>query len=339
MFESATLRLTGWYLLILMTLSVLFSIVIYQVTSNELQTRLERFETSLHEDYDMNPPVGIGQLLRLNEEEQANANISIGLLYVNLFILIAGGAGSYFLARRNLLPIEKAHEAQSRFTSDASHELRTPLAVMKMEMEVALRDKNASVGDLKEVLSSNLEEVDKLTKLSEMLLNLSRLEHNKLDVEAIDLYKNTKMVLRDFKQPTSRIDIVKGKRLVVRGNDTAITELIKVLVENALLYSPKDSKVSIRLFKRGRHHAVFEITNPGPGILPKKLPHIFERFFRADSSRTNGSKKGYGLGLALAKRIVELHDGELIASSTPGETTTFSFILPTKNDLQAKLQD
>jgi two-component system heavy metal sensor histidine kinase CusS len=210
---------------------------------------------------------------------------------------------------------------------------------MKMEMEVALRDKNASIEDLKEVLSSNLEEVDKLTKMSEMLLNLSRLEHNKLDVESIDLYKATRAVLDDFKQPVSRIDIVKGKRMAICGNETAITELIKVLVENSLLYSPKDSKVSIKLFRQGRHHGVFEITNHGPGILPEKLPNIFDRFFRADSSRTNGAKKGYGLGLALAKRIVELHDGELIASSTPGETTTFSFILPTKKDSQAKLKD
>lgn len=87
-----------------------------------------------------------------------------------------------------------------------------------------------------------------------------------------------------------------------------------ILVDNALKYSPSDSLVTIKLSKRN-NKACFEITNTGEGISPDDLPHIFDRFYRADGSRTGGKKSGYGLGLALAKKIVEIHNGDLYASS------------------------
>ena len=147
-FRSTTLRLTGWYLLILMSLSIIFSVVIYQVSSDEIQTRLERFQSNLLESQEFSPlPISIATI-RAIQVNEAKANISIELLYVNLMVLLVGGFGSYFLARRSLLPIEKAHQAESRFTSDASHELRTPLAIMKTELEVVLRDNDATTDSL-----------------------------------------------------------------------------------------------------------------------------------------------------------------------------------------------
>lgn len=305
----------------------MFSVVIYQVASSELQTRLEIFQTSLQESKELiYPTTLVAAALRASQVDEARVNISIGLLYVNLVVLIVGGFGSYFLARHSLIPIEKAHEAQSRFTSDASHELRTPLAVMRTELEVALRDNNATPNDLKEVLASNLEEVNKLSKLAEMLLNLSNFDHNKLKIDPINISKASQSIVKGFKQPINRIKLTSEKHIVVHGNEMAISELIKVLIDNALQYSPKSSQVNIVLSKKD-NWAKFEISNTGPGIQPDKLPHIFDRFYRADSSRTNGSQKGYGLGLALAKSIVELHGGELMASSTPDIETTFTFLL------------
>ncbi len=340
MFKSATIRLTGWYLLVLMTLSIIFSFVIYQITANEVQTRLERFQTSLQQshDFDFAPPPVKAALLRNSEVSDATETIAKELVLLNLFILVIGGYVSYLLARRNLMPIEKAHEAQSRFTSDASHELRTPLAVMKTELEVALMDKNATAKDLKEVLVSNLEEVDKLSKLAQMLLNMSQFDNNKLKLEPVNLYKITQSIIHDFRLPESRIIIDAIHKPIVHGNETAIAELIKILVDNALQYSPNDSLIVINLTKDD-NNATFEITNTGPGIPSDKLPHIFDRFYRADSSRTSGTQKGYGLGLALAKQIVELHKGELIATSTPDHETIFTFILALNNKSQAKTQN
>jgi signal transduction histidine kinase len=322
-----------------MILSIIFSIAIYRVMSDEIQTHLERFQTNLQQSQDFAPPpIMTTANLRNNEVREATANLSIELVYVNLLVLVIGGFGSYFLARRNLLPIEKAHEAQSRFTSDASHELRTPLAAMKTEIEVILRDNTATVDSLKEVLSSNLEEVDRLSGLSEMLLNLSQLDHAKLKLGPVSLNRVARGILKDFNKSANRIKLSSKNHPIANGNEMAITDLIKVLVDNALQYSPKDSKVFINI-SRFEHFAKFEITNSGPGIQPNKLPHIFDRFYRVDKSRTNGKNKGYGLGLALAKNIVELHKGKLFASSTPDVETTFTFILPLYSIIQAKTKN
>lgn len=325
MFESATLKLTGWYLLILMTISLLFSGAIYQLTTAELGTRLENFQNKLQIESVFIPrPI---DTLRIAEATEAQSHMFVGLLYANLLILIGGGIVSYFLARRTLRPIEIAHEAQSRFTSDASHELRTPLASMKTELEVILRDSTSTKKDFEAILRSNLEEVEKLTKLSEMLLNLSRLDHDKLERSAVDLRDVTRDVLARCGKPESRISVSASKQSVVEGNDAAITELIMILVDNALKYSPEDSHVDI-VISRNNRYATFVINNTGPGIEAAKLPYIFDRFYRADTSRTNQSQQGFGLGLSLAKKIVELHGGELRVMSTPGAITTFTFMLP-----------
>lgn len=326
MFRSTTLRLTGWYLLILVTLSIIFSSVIYNVAYDEVEARLGRFQSGIQLSSELSPTIISANTLRDSELSQAKTNLSIVLLYVNIIVLIVGGFVSYFLARRNLLPIEKAHEAQSRFTSDASHELRTPLAAMKTEIEVALRNKSTNISSLKETLSSNLEEVDKLTKLAEMLLNLSRLNNAKLQLGPVNLTRLTKKIIKDFNLPISRIALSSKRQLIVHGNEMALADLVKILIDNALQYSPEKSLISIKISQQDIH-AIFEITNTGQGIQSDKLPYIFDRFYRADASRTDGKNKGFGLGLALAKSIAELHNGEIIASSIPDHETTFTVIL------------
>lgn len=323
MFQSATLKLTGWYLLILMATSVVFSGAIYEMTTSELGTRLERFERNLQI-----APNLIGkplELLRTSETDKASINIITSLVVANIFILVIGGGASYLLARRTLKPIKESHEAQSRFTSDASHELRTPLAAMKTEIEVALRDKRATPSELKDVMKSTLEEVDKLSKLSQMLLDLSRLDHGKLKPVAVNLQKITKEVIARYTVPSSRITVKSAKKPIALGNEAALTELISVLVDNALKYSPKDSLIVISIATVDKHVS-FEIINTGEGISEDKLPYIFDRFYRADTSRTD--RVGYGLGLSLAKKIVELSHGELSVTSTPGTSTIFTVLLP-----------
>lgn len=313
----------GWYLLLLMATSVVFSGAIYEMTTSELGTRLERFQHNLQI---VTNPVGQPyELLRENETDKASANIIMSLLVANMFILVVGGVASYLLARHTLKPIKESHEAQSRFTSDASHELRTPLAAMKTEIEVALRDKKATTVELKDVMKSALEEVDKLSRLSQMLLDLSRLDHNKLSIERVDLPKITKDVIDRYAVPKTRVRIRASKKTYVVGNEAAITELVSILVDNALKYSLKKSLITISISTVDKK-VIFEITNAGDGIAPDKLPHIFDRFYRADTSRTN--RNGYGLGLFIAKRIIELSHGEISVTSTAKGLTTFSVSLP-----------
>lgn len=310
-----------------MSISIVFSFAIYNVTSNELDNRLIHFQSNLQSYGRPFIPAPDVNQFRIGEAHEASDNILIGLVYANLLILIVGGSLSYLLARKTLKPIQLTHEMQSRFTSDASHELRTPLASMKTEIEVALKDKDLSSNDARELLKSNLEEVNKLSKLSEMLLNLSMLDNEKLEKKAVDLNETTNEVIGRFKQYKDRIKVQIKKRSTVLGNETAIGELISVLVDNAFKYSTRGSLVTVNL-SSDNDFACIEVTNSGEGISEDELPLIFDRFYRADKSRTSGANKGYGLGLSIAKKIVELHGGELDVTSTPGELTTFTVLLP-----------
>ncbi|HEY8992580.1 MAG TPA: ATP-binding protein [Candidatus Microsaccharimonas sp.] len=341
MFHSATVKLTAWYLVILMVISLVFSFAIYQLNFHEVNIRLENLQRSLIDPTvrprDVTMTLGFQDQIRLDQSRQAAGQMILALVYINALVLVVGGFGSYFLARRTLEPIEKAHEAQSRFTSDASHELRTPLAAMKAELEVYLRDDHLALDEAKELLNSNLEEVDKLIKLSEMLLKMAHLDYDKLEKKQIDLVELLPSVMKPFNKSKKRFDITTRKQAQISGNEAAVIELMSILIENAIKYSPKESRISIRIFER-RTMTGFEIINTGTPISEDKLPHIFDRFYRGDNSRTESGKNGLGLGLAIAKKITEIHHGYIQASSTEKETS-FTFYLPNIRNLTAKIQD
>lgn len=333
MFQSATFKLTAWYLAIIVAISLLFSIVIYAIASSELDARIGYFGTP-RTGFVINQPRF--NSLRDAQLHEAEGNLIASLVITNACIWIAGGIGSYYLAKRTLRPIEEAHEAQSRFTSDASHELRTPLASMRTELEVALRDPKLSKPEMRELLASNLEEVNKLSKLSTTLLQLSRMDHDNIVKETIPLDEITRSVAKRFDKSEREIQIT-GTPYQVTANRSSLEELLTILLDNALKYSPKHTPVVIKFIGQ-KHLAGFAVSNQGEGISADALPHIFDRFYRIDTSRTGGEKKGYGLGLALAKKIVELHDGELSVSSAPGKVTTFRVLLPNISKSKAKNQ-
>jgi len=334
MFHSATLKLTAWYMAILIVISLLFSTIIYSTASNEVGNRLSYLQRNDQVVYFRNPTML--DTLRDTQVHEAQANLLGSLMVTNAFIWLAGGIGSYYLARRSLGPIEKAHEAQSRFTSDASHELRTPLASMKTELEVALRDTMLTKEEMRELLASNLEEVDKLTKLSHTLLQLSQLDYDSIEFKKIDLQPIVQSIIERYDKTGKRIRLISHTSLhSIQANQSNLEELLTILLDNALKYSPRDSLIDVTLIGQ-KHMAGFAITNQGEGIAPEALPHIFNRFYRADTSRTSHDNKGYGLGLSLAKKIVELHNGELTVSSALKSATTFRVLLPNFKQDQAK---
>lgn len=336
MFQSATLKLTAWYLAILMVISITFSVVIYQLNYREVSFRLENLQHSILDEF--TSPAGPFNAFTdtsymtstddpvQNESRKASNQMILSLVYINIVVFAAGGLGAFFLARRTLRPIAEAHEAQSRFTSDASHELRTPLSAMKTELEVNLRDPHLEISEAKELLESNLEEVNKLIQLSEMLLHLSRLDHDKLEVTTIDLPVLLDVVLKHYPNDRQRFEVNSRKKATTLASEPAINELMGILLDNAIKYSPEGSPIYIRIFEQ-RGQIGFEVKNGGTQIPEEKLPKLFERFYRADNSRTNSSKNGYGLGLSIAKKIIDVHHGVLTVSSTK-EATTFTFYLP-----------
>ncbi len=337
MFQSATFKLTAWYLLIIMVISLLFSGLVYRISANELSNRFDNFGQQMLSSFQPTTTSSSWQDYKLRQSQEAARSILVNLFYINGLILLAGGIASYLMAKRTLQPLEEAHETESRFVSDASHELRTPLAAMKMELEVALRDPKLSSVEMRELLESNLEEVDKLTKLSHTLLALSKMDYASITYGKVDLKQVTQSVTRRYDRISDRVVIKSPKfPIIAHAHESSIEELITILVDNALKYSPDDSIVTIKLGRRV-NRVSFDITNTGKGIKEKDLPHIFDRFYRADYARTNASSKSFGLGLSLAKQIVKLHNGDLSVSSGENKPTTFSVLLPIfRNNKQEK---
>lgn len=316
MFKSATLQLTAWYLAVLMVISLSFSGIIYQINFHEIDTRLQNLQESVVE---ILPGVFVKSkatsdlnATRNAQASEASKQLLTTLGWINLGVLIFGGLASYIFARKTLEPIERAHLAQSRFTSDASHELKTPLATMKIELESSIADKSLSLPEAREVLESNLEEVEKLIKISEMLLELSKLEDAKIKKTSLNLSKLTSEFLRTNPDKFNRVNLKAPQKAQISGNETAMKEVLEVLLENALTYSPEGAPIDIKISNSGIM-VKFEISNKSEAVPQEQLDKLFDRFYRVDKSRVNTGVKNYGLGLSIAKKIIENHDGNIVA--------------------------
>ena len=320
-FKTAYLKLTLFYVLIIMVISVSFSMAIYQISSREIGRGLGP-ESRLLRDL---IPNNIEDL-RSQQINESNNHLKVNLFYYNLIILVLSSIGSYFLAKRTLKPIEEAMDTQNRFTADASHELRTPLAAMRAEIEVSLRDKKFNFNDSKRLLKSNLEEVEKLEKLSNALLKLSHLQEDiKRDFANVSLKETMLGAFEKVEKLADKKNIefkVKLAEVSIKADRQSLIELFTILLDNAIKYSPKDSKINVFIAK-DHHHAIVTIKDEGIGIKAIDIPHIFDRFFRADSSRSKEKVDGYGLGLSIAKQIVELHGGKISVESTPAKGSEF----------------
>jgi len=329
-FYSAALKLTGWYLIIIMALSLGASIALYRVSSAELQHNVSR-QIGYYNGFLAPSDVFNYTRLREGQLEQDRDHLKANLLFFNLVVLLAGGAASYALARRTLRPIEESHEAQARFAGDASHELRTPLTAMQSEIEVALRDPALTKKEAVDLLGSNLEEVIKLRTLAEGLLRLSRSSDKPADFEQAVSVKDVvdEAMERVSKMAAAKkITIESGAQdLSVRGNHQHLVDLLAILLDNAIKYSPAHSAVNISTAASEKRVRI-TIKDHGQGIDAKDLPLIFDRFYRADSSRSKTNAGGYGLGLALAKKIADLHDGAIEVKSASGKGSTFTIVLP-----------
>lgn len=326
MIRSAVIKLTIAYLAVIMALSLGFSLALYRISDAELNHGLRRpagnavfRETSLY-DFDDFREARLGEL---------RDNLKANLVILNIVTFGFGLGVSYLLARRTLTPIEEAFEAQKRFTADASHELRTPLTAMQTEIEVTLRDKNLTKQDAVAMLESNLEEVQKLRQLADGLLRLAQNKQETLTDTTADVKDSVAAAIQHVQKQAKvkKITIIdKTKELMVRGDETALMEVVAILLDNAIKYSDEKTTITVRS-RRDARHIVIDVTDQGHGIANEDLVHIFDRFYRTDSSRTKDQNGGYGLGLSIAKKIIELHGGSITVTSTVGKGTTFSIHL------------
>ncbi len=337
MFHQTRIQLTAWYLTIIMIISIMFSLGIYRILGNELnrmehQRRLRY--TQVESDWRL--PQGLRNYLldRLDPQviDESKKRLAFQLSLINGGIFLAASLAGYFLAGRTLKPISDMVKDQKRFVADASHELKTPLTSLRSEIEVGLRDEKLSLKEAKSILKSNLEEVIRLQTLSAGLLLLSKngSANNQTyfsDISLKDLLEEALDKLQPLIKKKNLLLKKNVEEVNIRGIPDRITELFVILIDNAIKYSNEEGSVFINI-KKANNTAAISIKDQGIGIDKKDLSHIFERFYRADSSRTKDSSSGFGLGLSIAKRIVKNHNGVISVKSRVGEGSEFIIKLP-----------
>lgn len=312
-------RLALSYLAVIMTLSLAFSVIIYAITSAQLNRPLPPGEHA------QQPPELIERQFSRRLEQrnsETRGSVIISLAALNGVMLLVGYWLSLLLARRTLAPIERAMRAQVQFVSDASHELRTPLTALMTTNEVALRKKTLDEKKVRAVFQRNIDEVEKLRKLTDNLLQLTQVDNQQIEKQAVDMAELIRdtvdcyQPVADKKQVALDMQVVSVTHVVAVA---AVMQILGTLIDNAIKYSPPGSTVVIRLDGQ-----TLSVVDQGIGIAKQDQAKIFDRFYRSDEARTRGHNSGYGLGLAIAKAVADKNGYQLSVKSEPDQGSTFS---------------
>lgn len=239
------------------------------------------------------------------------------------YTLIFGGVAiailfflAVYLAKRIVDPLEESYQKQKQFISDAGHELKTPVSVVSANAELLSRE----IGD-NQWLANIQYENERMGKLVGQLLELARTENVTPQMEYLDLSRLVAGGVLPFESVAFENGLTLNSQIadgiISLGNSTQLSQLVSILVDNAIRHSQNGKEVFISL-THTRSNAVFSVINDGEPIPQEQMTQLFERFYRADEAR-NGEDKHYGLGLAIAKAIVEAHHGKIEASCYDGK--------------------
>lgn len=243
--------------------------------------------------------------------------VIIGLISIGVL-----AAAAYFLSKKSIEPIKTAFEKQKQFVSDASHELKTPLTVISTNADVL----EGEIGENR-WLSYIKSQTDRMSVLVNDLLNLTRLENNssKFIVTEVDLSKAIENTALPFEcqafEQNKKFIIDVDKGITVSGSEQHLKQMAAIFIDNALKYSNDGGTVKVMLKKQG-DKKIFSVYNTGQGVKEEDKYKIFERFYRSDESR-NRSTGGYGLGLAIAKSIIDKHKFKINVLNQEGKSICF----------------
>jgi signal transduction histidine kinase len=322
-FFTARLKLTLWYMLISYSLLALFTLA---VISAEWQAFAQVID--LVHSHVRGVVFNIYLQQQIGEFEQ---HFVRWLLLFDGVILVIATVASYFLSGRTLGPIEVTMKAQEQFVGDVSHELRSPLASMAMQIEAYQRTPKKSVTLATEVIEGLQNDVSRMSDLVNGLLRLVRLEH---DASAVELQNPSTLAevvrvgLAQFEQmiqaKSLELSIDLGETRPVRANVDSIRQVVSILLENAVKYAPVGGELRVEV--RQADGAELIVFNDGSGILSDDLPHVFDRFYRGQ----NAGDEGVGLGLAIARQLVERQGGRVAVASQPDQGVTFKVVWPSQ---------
>ena len=241
--------------------------------------------------------------------------------------LVFAAAIGYVLSGGAMKPVREAYEKQRQFAADASHELRTPLAVVLASADLLLTDPSITSPFLKQVIEDVRDEVKKMTKLVGELLTVARTDAkaNQLKPVRMDLVAAAQQTVRIMRPFAEKKDIVIAEELPKRAelyaDEQKIRQLILILVDNAVKYTPKHGRISVCV-QEEKGTVMLSVSDTGIGIAPEHIERIFDRFYRVDKARSR-RMGGNGLGLAIAREIAEAHGGTIAVESEMGKGTTF----------------
>ncbi len=316
-FLKVRIKLTAMYTLIASVMAGGYSLLLYQLLVADFRDSIQ------DKIYAIDPRIVVA-IMRRTSDILFNR-----ILFIDAAILLVVVCISFFWANRTLKPIRDNMIKQKRFIADASHELRTPVAVIVSGLEVALRNKHLTIADAKETLEDTLVEMRELSKLSNHLLDLSRYDAG---VHGAHQSISTREMLNPVIEKISRLAKEKGVQIrhdsiedaAILGNQLELGRVFLNLLHNAIKYTPKEGSITIEGIKKNRKYVV-TITDTGVGVDEEVLSKIFEPFYQGDTAHSSG---GAGLGLTLAKRIIETHDGDIDIQSRVQAGTVVTVTLP-----------
>ncbi len=374
-FKTIKFKLTFWYSLLFIWLSILLILTINIIATNYY--RFDPTQPSFITIFQETNPYVVERYNLLNQIERNVINeirkedlrklrvISVFSFFPLMLLSVVGG---YIIAERMLAPINKINKAtkkiaannltvikhdevddeigelinnfnsmikrlnisfdlQKEFVENASHELKTPLAIIRTNLELAIA--NSKTKDLKE-LKSALNQTKQMNNLIEDLLLLS-ISANKIEKRKVNLINIVKQSVNELRAFAKESEIklilnIEAQNALLKGNGFLLQKAISNLIQNSIKYSNKKTNVFITISKR-KNKIEFTVKDNGIGISKENQKKIFERFYRIDKSR---SKKtgGTGLGLPIAKRIIEEHGGTIVLKSELNKGTTFIVVLP-----------
>ncbi len=258
------------------------------------------------------------------------------LIYTFLFVALIMFIIIYFISRffanKSIQPVQEAFEKQKQFVADASHELKTPLAVINTNVDVLLSNKQDTIDSQSKWLNYIKSESERMAKLTNDLLYLTQMDNsnNKMIYSKFSMSEAVENIILTMEavifEHNLSLNYDLEPALFIHGNDEQIRQVVMILLDNAIKYTNKNGTISIAL-NRQNTDIILSITNTGEGIALEHLKKIFDRFYRTDKSRSR-QLGGYGLGLSIAKAIVDQHIGKIYAESTVNEKTTFFVKLP-----------
>lgn len=258
----------------------------------------------------------------LNSLIKTSILVGLGSLLAFFFI-------SLFLARWALRPVQKTWEQQKQFVADASHELKTPLTVILANAGIVLSHKQETIAEQAKWIEYIQTEAKRMTTLVDNLLFLAKTDEAKSTVFLSPV--NLSDMVWGCVLPFESVAFEQGKNLAsevsadvyISGDESKLKQLLAILLDNACKYTNEQGTITVKLWKNTDHKVKLSVSNTDGYIPPDQIAHIFERFYRVDKSRAR-EQGGYGLGLSIAQRIIEMHNARISVHSSADTGTTFT---------------